>query len=205
MYLVYWWKSVWIKHFTNFLVIRCSRFSDFIICLSVLGRTICTKEWCIGEITVWEKKTFTICTKECLILLILVEFLTITFETFFSWSLVWNNMLKKAEGSFYVFFGEIILFLQLWIWTTRSELCEDTFTIYKDDTLVISNGVTIQNSVSLAQCTTECRSNVKCSAASYSETTLECHLDISGTCNFQKTPATGWTTIIRANFGKYIN
>jgi hypothetical protein len=57
--------------------------------------------------------------------------------------------------------------------------------------------------VSLAQCTTECRSNVKCSAASYSETTLDCHLDISGTSNFQKTPATGWRTIIRANFGKY--
>ena len=112
-------------------------------------------------------------------------------------------MLKKAEGSFYVFFGEIILILQLWIWTTRSEFCEDTFTIYKDETLVISNGVTIQNSVSLAQCTTECRSNVKCSAASYSETTLDCHLDISGTSNFQKTPATGWRTIIRANFGKY--
>ena len=112
-------------------------------------------------------------------------------------------MLKKAEGSIYVFFGEIILILQLWIWTTRSEFCEDTFTIYKDETLVISNGVTIQNSVSLAQCTTECRSNVKCSAASYSETTLDCHLDISGTSNFQKTPATGWRTIIRANFGKY--
>ena len=112
-------------------------------------------------------------------------------------------MLKKAEGSFYVFFGEIILILQLWIWTTRSEFCEDTFTIYKDETLVISNGVTIQNSVSLAQCTTECRSNIKCSAASYSETTLECHLDISGTCNFQKTPATGWRAIIRGTFGKY--
>jgi hypothetical protein len=91
MYLVHWWKSVWIKHYANFLVIRCSRFSDFIICLSVLGKTISTKEWCIGEITVWEKKTFyhlyqgilrcawcigeitvwrkkhfTICTKECL-------------------------------------------------------------------------------------------------------------------------------------------
>ena len=58
MYLVHWWKSVWIKHYANFLVIRCSRFSDFIICLSVLGKTISTKEWCIGEITVWEKKTF---------------------------------------------------------------------------------------------------------------------------------------------------
>jgi hypothetical protein len=112
-------------------------------------------------------------------------------------------MLKKAEGSFYVFFGEIIFILQLWIWTTRSEFCEDTFTIYKDETLVISNGVTIQHSVSLAQCTTECRSNVKCSAASYSETTLDCHLDISGTRNFQKRPATGWRTIIRGNFGKY--
>ena len=56
MYLVHWWKSVWIKHYANFLVIRCSRFSDFIICLSVLGKTISTKEWCIGEITVWEKK-----------------------------------------------------------------------------------------------------------------------------------------------------
>jgi hypothetical protein len=57
--------------------------------------------------------------------------------------------------------------------------------------------------VSLAQCTTECRSNIKCSAASYSETTLKCHLDISGTGNFQKTPATGWRAIIRGNFGKY--
>jgi hypothetical protein len=36
--------------------------------------------------------------------------------------------------------------LQLRIWTTRSEFCEDTFTIYKDETIVISNGVTIQNS-----------------------------------------------------------
>ena len=112
-------------------------------------------------------------------------------------------MLKKAENSFYVFFGEIILILQLGIWTTRSEFCEDTFTIYKDETLIISNGVTLQNAVSLAQCTTECRSNVKCSAASYSETTLDCHLDISGTSNFQKTPATGWRTMIRANIGKY--
>jgi hypothetical protein len=41
-------------------------------------------------------------------------------------------------------------------------------------------------------------------AASYSETTLDCHLDISGACNFQKTPATGWRTMIRSNFGKYI-
>jgi hypothetical protein len=114
-------------------------------------------------------------------------------------------MLKKAESSFYVFCGEIFLILQLGIWTTRSEFCEDTFTIYKDETLVIRNGVTLQNSVSLAQCTTECRSNVKCCAASYSKTTLDCHLDISDTCNFQKTPATGWRTMIRSNFGKYIN
>jgi hypothetical protein len=112
-------------------------------------------------------------------------------------------MLKKAKNSSYFCSWKMYFILQLGIWTTRSEFCEDTFTIYKDETLVISNGVTIQNSVSLAQCTTECRSNVKCSAASYSETTLDCHLDISGTSNFQKTPATGWRTIIRANFGKY--
>ena len=113
-------------------------------------------------------------------------------------------MLKKAKNSSYFCFGKMCFILQLRIWTTRSEFCEDTFTIYKDETLVISNGVTIQNSVSLAQCTTECRSNVKCCAASYSETTLDCHLDIAGTCNFQKTPATGWRTMIRSNFGKYI-
>jgi len=115
-------------------------------------------------------------------------------------------MLKKAASSFsFCCFGKIILILQLGIWTIRAEFCDDTFTIYKDETLVTSNGVTIQNSVSLAQCTTECRSNVKCSAASYSETTLNCHLDISGTCNFQKTPANGWRTMIRGNFGKYNN
>jgi hypothetical protein len=30
------------------------------------------------------------------------------------------------------------------------------------------------------------------------------HYSLSGTCNFQKTPATGWRTMIRSNFGKYI-
>jgi len=115
-------------------------------------------------------------------------------------------MLKKAASSFcFCCFGKIILILQLGIWTIRAEFCDDTFTIYKDETLVTSNGVTIQNSVSLAQCTAECRSNVNCSAASYSETILGCHLDISGTSNFQKTSATGWRTMIRGNFGKHNN
>ena len=95
--------------------------------------------------------------------------------------------------------------LQLGIWTTRSEFCEDTFTIYKDERLVISNGVIIQDSVSLAQCTTECRSNVKCCAASYSETTMACHLDISGTCNVVKTSTAGWKTMMRDEFGEYNN
>jgi hypothetical protein len=74
----------------------------------------------------------------------------------------------------------------------------------KDETLVISNGVTIQNSVSLAQCTTECRSNVKCCAASYSETTLDCHLDISGTCNFQKTTGSVTPLLITSVSSLYI-
>ena len=115
-------------------------------------------------------------------------------------------MIKKAASSFcFCCFGKIIIILQLGIWRIRAEFCEDTFTIYKDETLVISNSVTIQNSVSSTQCTIRCRSNVNCCAASYSETTLDCHLDISGTCNFQKTPATGWRTMIRGNYGKYNN
>jgi hypothetical protein len=74
-------------------------------------------------------------------------------------------MLRKAKNSSYFCFWKMCFILQLGIWTTRSEFCEDTFTIYKDETLVIRNGVIIQDSVSLAQCTTECRSNVKCCAA----------------------------------------
>ena len=114
-------------------------------------------------------------------------------------------MLKKAAISFYSCFGKIILILQLGIWTTRAEFCEDTFTIYNDKTLTVSNDVTIQNSVSSAQCTTKCRSNVKCCAASYSETTMACHLDISGTCNSVKTFASGWITMTRDDFGEYNN
>ena len=92
-------------------------------------------------------------------------------------------MLKKAKNSSYFCFGKIIFILQLWIWTTRAECFEDTFTIYKNETLIVSNDVTIQNSVSPIQCATKCRSNVKCCAASYSETTMVCYLDISGTFN----------------------
>ena len=112
-------------------------------------------------------------------------------------------MLKKAESSFCIYVGEIILILQLGIWTTCADVCDDTFTIFKDETIVISNGVTIQNSVSLVQCTAECRSNVKCCVASYSGTTMTCHLDISGTCNAVKTSTAGWITMTRNNFGEY--
>ena len=114
-------------------------------------------------------------------------------------------MLKKAKNSSYFCFWKMCFILQLGIWTTRSEFCEDTFTIYKDETLVISNGVIIQDSVSLAHCTTECRSNVKCCAASYSETATACHLDISGTCNAVKTFTAGWITMMRDDFGEYNN
>jgi len=114
-------------------------------------------------------------------------------------------MLKKAKNSSYFCFGKIFFILQLWIWTTRAEFCEDLFTIYKDETLIISNGVTIHNSVSSAHCTTKCRSNVKCCAASYSETTTACHVDISGTCNAVKTSTAGWITMMRDDFGEYNN
>jgi hypothetical protein len=49
----------------------------------------------------------------------------------------------------------------------------------------------------------ECRSNVKCCAASYSETATACHLDISGTCNAVKTSTAGWITMMRDDFGEY--
>ena len=114
-------------------------------------------------------------------------------------------MLKKAKNSFYSWFGKICFTLQLWIWTTRAEFFEDTFTIFKDETLTVSNDVTIHNSVSPIQCATKCRSNVKCCAASYSETTMACHLDISGTCNVVKTFTAGWITMMRDNFGEYNN
>ena len=84
---------------------------------------------------------------------------------------------------------------------TRAEFCEDTFTIYNDITIT-SNDVTIQNSVSLTQCITKCRSSVKCCAASYSNITMECQLDISGSCNSDKISAFGWITIIKDNFSK---
>ena len=111
-------------------------------------------------------------------------------------------MLKNAESSFYVFCGEIILILQLGIWTSRAQFCEDTFTIYKDKTLTVGNDVIIHNSVSLTQCVTKCRSNVKCCAASYSAITTTCQLDISGSCNSGKISASGWITIIKDNFSK---
>lgn len=71
--------------------------------------------------------------------------------------------------------------------------------------MIISNDVTIQNSMSSAQCIAKCRSNVKCCAASYSEATMACHLDISGTCNAVKTSASEWITMTKDNFGEYNN
>ena len=114
-------------------------------------------------------------------------------------------MLKKDESSFYVCFGKVILILQLGIWTNHAEFCEDTFTIYNDKTMTVSNDVTIQNSMSSVQCIAKCRSSVKCSAASYNEATMACHLDISGTCNAVKTSASNWITMTRDDFGEYNN
>ena len=111
-------------------------------------------------------------------------------------------MFQKAENSFCYWFGKIIFLLQLGIWTSRAEFCEDTFTIYKDKTLTVGNDVIIHNSVSLTQCVTKCRSNVKCCAASYSAMTTTCQLDISGSCNSGKISASGWITIIKDNFSK---
>jgi hypothetical protein len=82
-------------------------------------------------------------------------------------------MFKKAVSSFYVCFGKVLLILQLRIWTNHAEFCGDTFTIYNDKTMTVSNDVTIQNSMSSVQCIAKCRSNVKCCAASYSEATME--------------------------------
>lgn len=120
-------------------------------------------------------------------------------------SVTWHTMFQKAKSSFCFCFGKVILILQLGIWTNHAEFCEDTFTIYNDKTMIISNDVTIQNSMSSAQCIAKCRSNVKCCAASYSEATMACHLDISGTCNAVKTSASEWITMTKDNFGEYNN
>ena len=120
----------------------------------------------------------------------------------FGSSVTWNNMFQKAESSFCYWFRIIIFVLQLGIWTTRAQFCEDTFTIYHDKAITISNDVIIHNSVSLTQCITKCRSIVKCCAASYNETTMECLLDISGTCNSEKISVSGWITMINDNFSK---
>ena len=120
----------------------------------------------------------------------------------FGTSVNWHNMFQKAEMSFCYCFGKIIFLLQLGIWTTRAQFREDTFTIYHDKTLTTSNDVIIYNSVSLTQCITKCRSNVKCCSASYSKITIECQLDISGSCNSEKISAFGWITIIKDNFSK---
>jgi hypothetical protein len=124
---------------------------------------------------------------------------------FWSTPVIRHNMFKKAESSFYVCFGKVILILLLGIWTNHAEFCEDTFTIYNDKTMTVSNDVTIHNSMSSFQCIAKCRSNVKCCAASYSEATMACHLDISGTCNAVKTSASNWITMTRDNFGEYNN
>ena len=120
----------------------------------------------------------------------------------FDTSVTWHNMFQKAEISFCYWFGIIIFILQLGIWTTRAQFYEDTFTIYHDKALTISNDVMIHNSVSLTQCITKCRPNVKCCAASYSNVAMKCQLDISGSCNSEKVSASGWITIIKDNFSK---
>ena len=112
-------------------------------------------------------------------------------------------LFQRAESSFCYCFGKVILNLQLGIWATRAEYCEDTLTIYNDKTITVSNDVTIQNSVSSAKCIANCQPNVKSSAASYSEATMACHLDISGTCNAVKTSASEWITMTKVDFGEY--
>ena len=86
--------------------------------------------------------------------------------------------------------------------TVRADICKDTFKIYKDTLITIYTNVTIQNSESLIQCAAECVTESKCCAAIYSNASMVCHLDISGNCSHETTPASGWKTMIRNNLGK---
>jgi len=86
--------------------------------------------------------------------------------------------------------------------TVRADIPNDTFKIYKDKLVTIYTNVTIQNSESLIQCAAECVTESKCCAAIHSNKSMVCHLDISGNCNHEMTPASGWKAMIRNEFGK---
>ena len=97
----------------------------------------------------------------------------------------------------------IMVILQIGIINTvRADICKDTFKIYKDTLITIYTNVTIQNSESLMQCTAECVTESTCCAAIYSNASMVCHLDISGKCRHETTPASGWKTMIKNDLGK---
>jgi len=113
-------------------------------------------------------------------------------------------MSQKSESLFYVFYGNIIIILQLGMMMTRADFCENTFTIYQNKTITISTGVTIPNLESSTKCAAECRSRGRCCAAVYSQTSMMCHLDISGDCSSEKSYSAGWVNMTKDYYGNYI-
>lgn len=113
-------------------------------------------------------------------------------------------MSQKSESLLYTFYGNIIIILQLGMLMTRADFCEDSFTIYQDQTIAISTNATIPNLESSTKCAAECRSRGRCCAAVYSQTSMMCHLDISGDCSSEKSSAAGWVTMTKDYFGNYI-
>jgi uncharacterized protein (DUF488 family) len=108
-----------------------------------------------------------------------------------------------TQDSFNILFGMIMVVLQLGIINTvRADIRNGTFKIYKDKLVTIYTNVTIQNSESLIKCAAECVTDSKCCAAIYSNASMVCHLDISGNCSHETTPASGWKAMIRNDLGK---
>jgi hypothetical protein len=113
-------------------------------------------------------------------------------------------MSLKSESLFYLFYGNIIIILQLGMMMACADFCEDTFTIYQNKTITISTDATIHNVESSTKCAAECRSRGRCCAAVYSQTSMVCHLDISGDCSSERSSVAGWVTMTKDYFGNYI-